>query len=412
MRLLLSLYACEPNRGSEPGVGWAWALGMARRHKTFVLTRANNRAVIEAELEKLGVPAENRPEFIWVDLPGWVMRLKKRGIVPTSLYYVLWQFAARRAFDRSGIKVDVIHHVTFCSYVIPGVWWRRKEKVVLGPLGGFAVTAPEFLSVYRPLERISERLRGLRRFFGSKAFFFRRARANADALLFTEPGNALRYGGPKAVRESIMDVAMPAALESERPDAPVKRENRFVWAGTLTGWKACELAIRAYAVAFGSPQSGTKRPKLAIYGKGPQSGHLKKLIEKLNVADDVLLSGACSQERLWHEIRASRGFVFTSVRDTCGSVNIEAMACGTPIVCFAHQGVGEITDDSCAVRVKPSGNLEADIRAFADGMRRLAEDDALVDRMGEAARKRALEKFTWKAKFDRVDEIYGEVLRG
>ena len=48
LKLVLSCYACEPNRGSEPGVGWAWALGMAKRHETFALTRANNQGVIEA----------------------------------------------------------------------------------------------------------------------------------------------------------------------------------------------------------------------------------------------------------------------------------------------------------------------------------------------------------------------------
>ena len=85
LKLVLSLYACEPNRGSEPGVGWAWALGMAKRHETYVLTRANNRAVIEAELERLNLPPSETPNFIYVDLSPSICRLKKRGIVPISL---------------------------------------------------------------------------------------------------------------------------------------------------------------------------------------------------------------------------------------------------------------------------------------------------------------------------------------
>jgi hypothetical protein len=51
MRVLLSAYACEPNRGSEPEVGWQRALHMvAHADEVWVLTRANNQAVIEADL--------------------------------------------------------------------------------------------------------------------------------------------------------------------------------------------------------------------------------------------------------------------------------------------------------------------------------------------------------------------------
>ena len=50
MKILLSAYACEPNKGSEPGVGWHWALELGYLgHDVWVLTRANNRPAIEAE---------------------------------------------------------------------------------------------------------------------------------------------------------------------------------------------------------------------------------------------------------------------------------------------------------------------------------------------------------------------------
>lgn len=50
MKILLSAYACEPGRGSEPGVGWHWMLALAERPgvELHVVTRANNRMAIEA----------------------------------------------------------------------------------------------------------------------------------------------------------------------------------------------------------------------------------------------------------------------------------------------------------------------------------------------------------------------------
>ena len=50
LRALVSAYACEPGRGSEPGVGWSWAREIARFHEVWVITRFNNREPIEGAL--------------------------------------------------------------------------------------------------------------------------------------------------------------------------------------------------------------------------------------------------------------------------------------------------------------------------------------------------------------------------
>ena len=401
LRLCLSLYACEPNRGSEPGVGWAWALGMGKRHETWVLTRANNRKVIEAELERLAVSAEERPHFVWVDLPGWVCWLKKKGLVPVGLYYLLWQFAARRAWDRTGIRVDVIHHVTFCSYFVPGVWWRRKEKVVLGPMGGAAVCPVHLLRAFRPAERIGEWVHGLLRKSLLFAPLYLVGRHSADAIIFTERDLVRRLGGCRAREDVLLDVAVPHELESLREMAR-NRKRQFVWAGLLIGRKGCDIAIRAYAKAFGGEADA---PTLLICGDGPYRRHLFRMAESLGVASKVEFVGKVPQAELWRQLRDSIALVFTSVRDTCGSVAIEALGNGTPVVFFDHQGVRELADASCGIPIE-SRSWNAAITDFATAMNRLAGDSTLVDRLGEAGRKRVMENFTWKQKFDMADRIY------
>jgi hypothetical protein len=43
-RVILSAYACEPNLGSEPGIGWNWAIQAARHgNEMHVVTRTNKR---------------------------------------------------------------------------------------------------------------------------------------------------------------------------------------------------------------------------------------------------------------------------------------------------------------------------------------------------------------------------------
>src|SRR3990172_3023510 len=93
MRILAIAYACEPGKGSEPGVGWIWSRMLARLGETWVVTRANNRAAIEAILPSL--TPEERPRFFYVELPRWA-RFWKRGRHGVRLYYLLWQFLALR----------------------------------------------------------------------------------------------------------------------------------------------------------------------------------------------------------------------------------------------------------------------------------------------------------------------------
>lgn len=401
LRLCLSLYACEPHRGSEPGVGWAWALGMAKRHETWVLTRANNRKVIEAEFDRLGVPVEDRPHFVWIDLPRWVQHLKKRGVVPVTLYYLLWQFAACRAWDRTGIRVDIIHHITFCSYMIPGVWWRRREKVVIGPMGGAAICPSRLLRVFQPRERIGEWVHGLFRMHRWLAPLYMLGRRNADAIFFTEEALRSQLGGSSAVEKVVLDVAVPPELET-LPLEQGPRKRQFLWAGLLIGRKGCEIAIRAYAKAFGNSIGS---PVLKICGTGPYRHRLQNLAMSLAVNDRIQFVGKLSQNELWREMRASLALVFTSVRDTCGTVAIEALANGTPLIFFNHQGVKELADDSCGIPIEPR-SFDKAVDDFATAMRRFADGPGLASQLGDVGRRQVLERFTWRRKFDEADEIY------
>ena len=81
MKLLLSAYACEPDRGSEPGVGWHWVLELAGLgHDVWVLTRTNNQQAIQR-----ASPHLRNIHFIYYDLPHWLATLKRK--VPILQFY-------------------------------------------------------------------------------------------------------------------------------------------------------------------------------------------------------------------------------------------------------------------------------------------------------------------------------------
>ena len=75
LRVLVSAYACEPGRGSEPGIGWNVVRELAREFDVCVVTRDSNRASIEAH--DLG-DFERIPRFVYHDLRPSA-RFWKRG---------------------------------------------------------------------------------------------------------------------------------------------------------------------------------------------------------------------------------------------------------------------------------------------------------------------------------------------
>jgi glycosyltransferase involved in cell wall biosynthesis len=86
------------------------------------------------------------------------------------------------------------------------------------------------------------------------------------------------------------------------------------------------------------------------------------------------------------------------------------MAHGLPLICIAHQGVGDITDDHCAARIPP-GSIPDTIDRLAQAVIHLSENLALLRKMGVAAANRAREEFSWDDKFDRMCEHYREATR-
>ena len=52
LKIFVSAYACEPDLGSEIGVGWHWVLEMSKYFDLWVLTRESNRHTIEPWIDK------------------------------------------------------------------------------------------------------------------------------------------------------------------------------------------------------------------------------------------------------------------------------------------------------------------------------------------------------------------------
>lgn len=106
-------------------------------------------------------------------------------------------------------------------------------------------------------------------------------------------------------------------------------------------------------------------------------------------------------------------FVCPSVYEPLGIVNLEAMACGTPVVASRVGGIPEVVDDG---RTGLLVDVDDGAGGFEPGLTRALDtvlgDPQAARRMGEAGRARAVGEFGWDAVARRTAGLYEEILKG
>jgi starch synthase len=116
----------------------------------------------------------------------------------------------------------------------------------------------------------------------------------------------------------------------------------------------------------------------------------------------------------------ARAFVCPSVYEPFGIVNLEAMACGAPVVASAVGGIPEIVVDGETGFLVPfegdgtpknePKDREAFARAFADRVNELAVDPARARTFGEKGRARVAERFSWSSIAEQTARLYARLV--
>lgn len=167
--------------------------------------------------------------------------------------------------------------------------------------------------------------------------------------------------------------------------------------GRLVYYKGFECLIEAMREVRGH---------LLIVGDGPLRATLEARARARGVADRVTFLGKVRDATPY--FHAADVFVLASVArsEAFGIVQIEAMACGKPVVnTDLDSGVPYVSrDGETGLTVRP-----AESGALADAITRLLDDPALRSRYGAAARRRVREEFSQEMMGRRVLQLYLEI---
>jgi alpha-maltose-1-phosphate synthase len=207
------------------------------------------------------------------------------------------------------------------------------------------------------------------------------------------------------------DRARALGLDPERPSV--------VFVGRITRQKGLPHLLRAASALPADVQ-------LILCAGAPDTpeilAEVRGLVEELQQSRDgvVWIDASLPREDLRVLLTHATTFVCPSVYEPLGIVNLEAMACGAPVVGSATGGIPEVIDDGVTGFLVPIEQVQDGtgtpvdpdryVADLADALTRMVADPEAARRMGAAGRERAAEHFDWGSIAEQTIAVYETVI--
>lgn len=395
-KILLSAYACEPNRGSEPGVGWNWAIEIAKRgHEVWVLTRANNKNVIEEYWANN--PKPNNLHFLYYDLPKSLSFWKRNGH-GIHLYYFLWQIAIYLKFRKSIVEknYDFIHHITFVTIHQPSFLFLIKNiPFFYGPAAGGDVIPFKLLKSFPLKQKSKEIFRNIQchllKIDPIRLWMFKKTK-----ISFYNSKSTGLFIPKNTNRNSFLNLAIGVNKTEVTIDLDFDAifcNLNVVYVGNFQYLKGLHFLLNAYEDARVKQLS-----KLTLIGKNVELFEIKsEYIEHIEWL---------TQQLLFDKYKQFDIMIFPSLRDSGGMVVLEAMSNGVPVICLDLGGPGQIVDESCGRVISTQNKTEDEIvNAIVSAISELTSNPELLIKLKYGAIEKA-KYFSWK---NTVGSVYEKI---
>lgn len=302
--------------------------------------------------------------------------------------------ALRRRQDRSG-AAEQLAFIAAASVRAPGLVRRFKPEATLAFFGVPSGAAAWLLNVlYRIPYVVSLRggdVPGFRP-YDFKTYhrligpFLRVIWHGAAAVVANSKGlHALACAFDPAMEIPII----PNGVDAGRfePGPRDWSRARLLSVGRVVHQKGLDLGLRALA--------GLKDLdwEWRIAGDGPQMEPLRSLAQELGIAGRVIFLGWQGSQDLLRRYHEATLFLFPSRHEGMPNAVLEAMASGLPVVATRIAGNEELVVEGVTGRLVPP----EDVESLRDVLRPSLADAASRERMGNAARLRVKEEYSWES---------------
>src|SRR3990167_422037 len=187
---------------------------------------------------------------------------------------------------------------------------------------------------------------------------------------------------------------------SERKEWPTNIS--IISVSNLQEGKGIDITIRAL---FLLKKLKFDRWRYTIVGDGPEKKALRNLVNKLNLNEHIVFTGACEHEKVCQYLKSAHVFCLPSYREAFGIAYLEAMAYGLLTIGVAGEGPEAfIKHGETGLLVKPQNSV-ALFELFKD----VFQHRALARLIARQGKSHVLENFTWGKHAERLMMVYQEL---
>jgi glycosyltransferase involved in cell wall biosynthesis len=403
MKLLISAYACAPNRGSEHGSAWNWTSEAARLGEdvTVLVSPAHRDAILAATERD---QALQRIRWQFPEVAFWPLQQGKEPVWERT-YNLLWQREAlrvARALHREQ-PFDLVHHLTWGGVRAPTFLGTLGAPLIIGPVGG-GETSPAGLRDRMPLRgRVLESVRDLSNATIELNPIVRQGLRKAG-VIFARTADTKNLLSPPLRAKTYVQMelgVMPTQIGAPRPVRQTPR--KLLYAGRLLYWKGVHIAVEAMAQLVANMPDA----QLTIVGNGPEEARLKTEIAQRGLGANITFVSWMPQEQFLHLYDTHDLFVFPSLHDSTGWVVLESFCKGLPVACLNLGGPKDIVTPKCGIIVDTQGLDTSGVAArLAEELRVLLADPERLAALSVGAVARAGE-FLLR---DQVQRLYAKTI--
>ena len=397
LKIFVSAYACEPNLGSEIGVGWHWVIEMSKYFDLWVLTRKSNQQTIEDWLNENEL--DNKINFLYYDLPP-KLRFWKKGLRGVRTYYVLWQKLTngivKRTMEENGI--DIYHMLTYGNALWPASSYGKSKFFIWGPTGVGDTIPSEYSKYYSKKGRAIEWVRRMSVKSLPLNYGFNK-RCRSANLIFCKTERT-KASIPNPYKKNAIVFTDVAVEKINTPKYSIKRKESddtiyYLAVGRFDAWRGFDLLIEAFAHA------SIKNPKirLDILGNGSDKKRLEDLINKFEMQQFITLTGQVPKDEYYRKIANCDVVVNPALKEGAVTTAFDSMSFSKPLICIDTGGYTAYFNNEYSVVIPRTSRIEV-IERLSEGIIQLTNKEER-DLKGKKA-KEVGAKFDWEHKGQRI----------
>jgi glycosyltransferase involved in cell wall biosynthesis len=147
------------------------------------------------------------------------------------------------------------------------------------------------------------------------------------------------------------------------------------------------------------------RVHFCFVGDGHLREQIVEQIKRAGLSDRFRLTGLLPPEQIPAVMHATDILVHCSLREGLARTLPQAMLAGRPVVSFDIDGAREVVDEATGILLPPG-----DVDGLREGVRRLAAEEPLRRRLGQAGRERCRVRFDWRTMVREIQKVYQGLL--